>query len=302
MRANAGHKEKYKNAWITLFSAKGDNLRAEFENKYEKYFTQMVQSAKQAKTKLIVLYIPSTHPESDKAVSEPLCRKFYKRLTDKHGVEYLDLTDTLRKYDWNDLTLLPQNGHLCRYGNRVVAKTLNEYLRKYFDFRSPVKMTKGMGIFGGLKPSRQDIWNNNPAMAYRVYTNRQGFRKKYDLKEKKKQRILILGDSFTFGPFVPNHDTYPTLLEHINPQLEVINGAVCGYSIPEEYFLFHTKAKHVAPDITILQVLDNDLYGFFYFKRNQYDLERKIYTPSTLEESFLKKLEEDNKAALTSSR
>jgi len=49
---------------------------------------------------------------------------------------------------------------------------------------------------------------------------------------------------------------------------EVINAGVAGYTITDEVSLFVERAKYVEPDITILQVLDNNLHDLLYFKRN----------------------------------
>ena len=104
---------------------------------------------------------------------------------------------------------------------------------------------------------------------------------------KKKQKILILGDSYTFGPYLPNYHVYPNLLDKKYSDKEIINAGVAGYTITDESSLFMERAKCVEPDITVLQVLDRDLHDLFYFKRNQFDRNGKVHTPSRLEEEFL---------------
>ena len=273
---NEEHQEKFNGAWETLFSENGSELLSEFQKEYEKHFAKLVLAATSAQTKLIVLYLPSTKINTSQATSESVSSAFYKALADKYKVEYLDFTNHLRSYSWEDVTLLPQNGHLSRFGNKVVANKLNEFLRSFYNYRSSLKMSNHLDVYGDLKPSQTDIWDIDVRMPYRVITNRQGFRNIYDLEEKGKQRILILGDSFTFGPYLPNHDTYPALFEQINNDIEVINAGVAGYTITDEASLFVEKAQFVAPDITILQVLDNDLYGMFYFKKNLFDRNKNI--------------------------
>jgi lysophospholipase L1-like esterase len=107
---------------------------------------------------------------------------------------------------------------------------------------------------------------------------------------KTRTRVLCLGDSFTFGPYLPNHDTYPELLGAMDTSLEVINAGICGYTITDEVSLFVESAQYVAPDITVLQVLDNDIYGLFYFKKNEFDRKRMKYEPSRLEKEFIDRI------------
>jgi hypothetical protein len=86
----------------------------------------------------------------------------------------------------------------------------------------------------------------------------------------------------------------PAMLQKANPDLEVINAVIDGYTITDELSLFVERAQLIAPDITILQVLDNDLYGPFYFKMNDFDRKKGVHIPSLLEEAFLKQIVRKN--------
>ena len=289
---NRDYRLKSKGVWEALFSEKGRELRFEFQKEYEKHFSLLVSSANEIQTKLIVLYIPSAKPNSKIAVSEKICQAFYKSLAKKYQVTYFDLTLSLRRYEWEAVTLLPKNGHLSRFGNRIIAKELNDYLKPLLDYRSGVEVNHEISIYGDLKPSNIELKLNPMYMPYQEITNKQGFRNMNDLSEKLKQRILILGDSITYGPYLPNHDTYPSLMEQFNAKIEVINAGKSGYTITDEVSLFIEKARYISPDITILQVLDNDIYGLFYFKKNQFDRKKRVYDPTPLEKKFLNELEE----------
>jgi len=125
-------------------------------------------------------------------------------------------------------------------------------------------------------------------MPYQVKTNSQGLRMNYDLKfPKLKQRILILGDSYTFGVFHANHDTYPALLGKKMDESEVINAGVSGYTITDELSLYKERAKYIESDIIILQVLDNDIYGLMAHIMNVCDRNRRVYSPTEIEKKFL---------------
>jgi lysophospholipase L1-like esterase len=108
---------------------------------------------------------------------------------------------------------------------------------------------------------------------------------------KKKPRILCLGDSFTFGPYLANHDTYPGLLQQKYPDKEVINAGICGYTITDEVSLLKQRAKYCEPDIIIFQALDNDLMDFFYFKRQVFARDRQDFKPTPPEEEYFARLQ-----------
>jgi len=104
---------------------------------------------------------------------------------------------------------------------------------------------------------------------------------------KSRQRILFLGDSFTFGPYLPAHDVFPGLLGKKFPDIEFVNAGKAGYTITDEASLFSERAKFLEPDVTVLQVLDNDLYGLMYFKLIQFDRKQRLFEPTPAEKELL---------------
>jgi len=74
------------------------------------------------------------------------------------------------------------------------------------------------------------------------------------------KRILILGDSYTFGLYVGDDETYPAVLENLflrdSEKVEVINaGYADGWSPDEHYAWLVNKGLRFKPDLVI--------YGFF---------------------------------------
>jgi lysophospholipase L1-like esterase len=159
-----------------------------------------------------------------------------------------------------------------------------------------VKPLAGHPVMAYTIVSSAEIWNFVPSMPYRVIVNKQGFRSERDLDiPKKRQRVLCLGDSYTFGPYLPNHDTYPDLLNKLNPDLEVINAGICGFTITDETSLFIERAKYIAPDITILQVVANDITGLFWFMKNEFNRKRFRYGPTPIEKELMDEIVRSNK-------
>jgi hypothetical protein len=290
-QARVGNMDLPKNISEQLYGDEGRLLFDEFKSRYEENFADLVSEANKIETKLIVVYVPSEDFYSKDAIMKAN-REFYSSLCLKYGVGFIDLTNRFLEYPSDVVTLLPENGHLSRFGNKIVADEIGNYIELHLNnYQSDFHFSSRPRLLGDLKPNDNSVWEIAPEMPYRVIVNSQGLRMYNDISfPKEKQRILILGDSFTFGPYLDNHDTYPELLQKKYLNKEFINAGVAGYTITDEVSLFIERAKYVEPDITILQVLDNDLQDLFYYKRNQFDRKREVYKPTELETQFLNKL------------
>jgi lysophospholipase L1-like esterase len=97
--------------------------------------------------------------------------------------------------------------------------------------------------------------------------NSRGIRdREYDLpKNPQTYRIVVLGDSYTFGDGIPLEDTYAKQLErqlNSNPaiprKIEVINFGVNGYNTVQELWRLKDKALDFKPDLIILGYYLND--------------------------------------------
>jgi hypothetical protein len=78
-------------------------------------------------------------------------------------------------------------------------------------------------------------------------------------------RILMLGDSFTFGWGLQPHETIPEQLrqhlskEGVTTDFRVINAGVPGYGPKQERDLLHEFGFGMEPDLVILQMFPNDI-------------------------------------------
>ena len=86
-----------------------------------------------------------------------------------------------------------------------------------------------------------------------IKTNSLGLRND-ELQKDNKTRILVLGDSFTFGYGVENNETYVNLLERrFNNSIGFINaGYAGGYSTDTEYVYLKNHGLKLKPDIVML--------------------------------------------------
>jgi lysophospholipase L1-like esterase len=77
------------------------------------------------------------------------------------------------------------------------------------------------------------------------------------------RRLLILGDSFTFGHGVEGLEAYPQRIEEVlraegQPELTVVNAGVPGYGTRQETLWFERILNQVLPDAVLLGFFVND--------------------------------------------
>jgi len=93
-------------------------------------------------------------------------------------------------------------------------------------------------------------------------TNSKSLRGKREFsygRDGERLRILILGDSFTFGDEVSDDETYSSYLQALLPNAEVINMGVHGYGHDQMLILLKEEGIKYAPDIVILGFLPLDM-------------------------------------------
>jgi len=76
-------------------------------------------------------------------------------------------------------------------------------------------------------------------------------------------RVLVLGDSVTFGPKIPNDYVFTEIAEKIlaeqGKKIEVLNAGVSGYNTKQEFILFKEKFVDLRPDLVIFAFCINDM-------------------------------------------
>jgi len=103
----------------------------------------------------------------------------------------------------------------------------------------------------------------SPAMT-REGINRHGFRGREPSDPKMGRRIVVLGDSFTYGLGVGVPSTYPAQLERLLREVpgagpaEVLNLGVTAYSIHDEAIVLERKVGALEPDLVLVGYVLND--------------------------------------------
>lgn len=75
----------------------------------------------------------------------------------------------------------------------------------------------------------------------------------------KKDKILVLGDSFTFGFYLKDNDTYINKLQSEFSQYNLINSSVPGWSLEDYYLFTKNYCKTINPKKIIIILNDDDL-------------------------------------------
>lgn len=127
---------------------------------------------------------------------------------------------------------------------------------RYFD-----RMQKHDTLFYQHEPEYTDILQGVP-----VQINSQGLRDNFHsyLKPQNTKRVLLLGDSVTFGWGVSHEDTYDEQLEillneYSNFKVEVINAGVGSYNTYQEMVYLKQAGVRYDPDIVTLLYVENDI-------------------------------------------
>lgn len=111
-----------------------------------------------------------------------------------------------------------------------------------------------------LKPNIKD---KTTAFGKTLNSNSKGIRGKLEYKYEKnweKPRILVLGDSFTFGDEVSDDETYPHFLQQMLPGTEVINFGVHGYGHDQMLIYLKEEGVKYEPHIVVLGVILDDTH------------------------------------------
>lgn len=230
----------------------------EWELRYAEIFPHFVQAVRDADAKLVMMFVPA--PDNSTVWS----REYFIDLAAEFEIPFLDLTHELGQHSLDLTHLIPEDGHLSRFGNFVTAGTLLGFLEPMLEHRTSSSYASRPELLGDLEASDNYIFWKGADLPCRVITNAQGLRRMEDLEFPRpdRPRILCVGDSYTFGASVHNPHAYPQLLERLAPHLEVVNAGTPGYTICDELSYFRERGRFVEPDIVVLQVFSNDILGF----------------------------------------
>jgi len=135
---------------------------------------------------------------------------------------------------------------------------------------------------GDLLPNKNFVDTGVKRLPYLVITNSQGLRNEVEIDFAQDNfRILTIGDSFTYGPYVNNQDTWQAVLEKKlkdkfpDKKIQVLNAGVAGYTITDEFEYLKEKGIKTKPNLIILGIYANDINDLNQEKREIYAREKQ---------------------------
>ncbi|BFG70956.1 hypothetical protein KACHI17_18370 [Sediminibacterium sp. KACHI17] len=260
--------------------------------RYEQSLAALKQQSDELEAKLIVTILSpevgdATTVSGQKGI--PLINSISKKL----GLDVYDCMKPLEAFVGQKITQMPLDGHWSVNGSKVVADLYQPIIGKYVAHRSTKTFAENErpAVLGDLDPNQDVALDGGKNLPYQLITNKQGFRMNTDLVfPKAKQRILLIGDSQLYSPFLDNSQIFTALLQQRFPDAEIINAGVIGYTIDDQVSLIAERAKYAEPDLIILVTNPNDIGDFYFTQRNRMNRAKKAYDPTTTELALYQQL------------
>ncbi len=145
-----------------------------------------------------------------------------------------------------------------------------------------------------MTPSATRGWANRPSTIamygepefhFEVSHNALGFRGPEIPAEKPagKLRVLILGDSLTYGIGVTDDETFSARLAALEPRVEVVNTGVNGYGTAQELLVLRDQGLALQPDVVVVAFFWNDVGNNFNRTFPRFELkEGKLVWPEAM--------------------
>lgn len=275
--------------------AETPSAKAMYATLTERYTASLLEMKKESEAigaKFGVVYIT---PECGNSATgtQTKGKAIIEGLMSTNAIDYADLTKSLADKDPKVVTQMPKDGHLSKEGARLVATDLMTFVKKYAGYMAPVSdnLKSKPAIFGDLDPNKDEILDGGKDLHYRMVTNSQGLRMSTDVTfPKKKQRILLFGDSIFFCPFLDNDNGIAQQLQAMYPDAEIINTANWGYSVDDYVSMMQEKAKFLEPDVVIVQTSGNDILDYYFSNRLKLSRNKANVKPTDAEIAYYNEL------------
>lgn len=258
---------------------------AELKVRYKAELTKLKQDVEATGAKFVMIILT---PEVGSGVTNisRFGHPFIKATCAELGIECIDLSPEVGAQDPKVITQAPRDGHWSKKGAEFVANLIAPVIKKNSDAtcKATYKDAERPETFGDLPPNDDEIMDGGKDLPYHVKANAQGVRMDYNLTfPKKKKRILLMGDSGIFCPFLDNEFTIPGVLQKTFPDYEIMNTGMICYTVDDYVSLFNEKAKFAEPDLVILQANGGDITDLFFTNRNHLGRSHRVYVPTETE-------------------
>lgn len=262
------------------------------EKRYEQALSALKSQTDASGAKLIVTILSPEMGNSATAATRPGIN-FITEVSQKLGIENFNLINSLLPFEDQKITQLPLDGHWSELGSGILADLYKPILDSNSEFKSSKVYSEAerAELFGDLEADQNVALDGGKNLPYQLVTNAQGLRMDFDLEfPKTKQRVLFLGDSQLYSPFLDNNQIFTSKLQEMFPEKEIINAGVIGYTLDDYVSLYSERAKFTEADLVILVTNPNDIGDFFFTQRNKMSRSKTPANPEPLEIELYKKL------------
>ncbi len=150
-------------------------------------------------------------------------------------------------YDFRDENIGWQRRFLARYGKldqQSIPMSQNEYVTH--------------PVLGWMPKPNLSITNS---IGQTYTTNSRGFRSPHEFERSAdKYTVLVVGDSFTYGSWADDTEVWPTLLEGLDPEINLLNFGVAGFGVDQMSLMLEMQIEEFAPDLVVAAFISDDLH------------------------------------------
>ncbi len=260
----------------------------ELKQRYKDELAQLKQMVESSGAKFLMVRI-SAEAGSKNSLSVKYGDPYIQSTIDGMGIECLDFTPIIAAQDIKEITQAPKDGHWSKKGAKLIADHIATLIKKYPDAACKVtfKDNERPETFGDLAPNDDEVLDGGKDLPYHVKANSQGVRMDHDLTfPKKKKRVLLMGDSGLFCPFLDNEFTIAYVLQQQFPDYEIYTTATVNWTMEDFISLWNEKTKFTEPDIVIVGTNAGDIEDLFFTNRNHCSRSGKPFYPSANETKF----------------
>jgi len=268
----------------------GKKAYKELQDRYAANFATLKQKVEASGAKFVLLIVTPTATQGMQA-DEMAGINFIRSVAAKNGAATIDLTAALNTQSPKKVTQVPKDGHWSKDGSVFLTNEVAKVLPQYFSVKNATTFANKPETFGDLDINSDQILDGGKGLPYHVTTNAKGMRMKGDITfPKTKQRILFMGDSEIYSPFLDDEYIMTYLLQQKFTDREILNASAIGYTLDDYISLYEEKAKFSEPDVVIVATNPADITDFYFSQRNRNARSFKAYEPTTNEVNLYKAL------------
>jgi hypothetical protein len=152
----------------------------------------------------------------------------------------------------------------------------NYWQRSWMTYHSTIGWWHIPGVTAKVFYKEKSYFHNANSVGMR------SFREYPIISPSHRNRILLLGDSFSYGAMVNTEHTFANVLEEENPQLDVLNFALVGSGTDQQVLIYQSLAKPFHIDLCVLAVyIENIARNLQHCRPSAWDIHNnaKFYRP-----------------------